>query len=463
MLNRLLERLQGARGRWRASPQAPRAPSPESGTGAAETRTQTRILKVGAHRVAFGLNWQPHAGLEWPKQLAHLKTQGFKAFAASVPPDLVGVADVPVRGKTAAASLVLADRYSKGGSELFVFRIDATCVLLALSDGQPVPGFDVAGLKNQIASTAELFIQIKSGQPIRIAGNVDWLAGMEPLSPDQAFSNVKSHVRLHNLQDWRALLPRGLAVLALLGLVGGVGTMAYQAEQERQALAEQVPADPNLDYEQTLAQALLRVSPAGSGALHQWANTVRDLPVSLAGWTLVKVQCRPDACKATWKRQYGNYADFSHAAEADLGASVVMAPGKDLADAEVSTLHPIVLLQAERLQKQRLPGSKEAQQVWGGTLQDLLLLGSSKAMLGDFKLFGANSGSSEAGLRAPVFKADFRLETGLWLLDEIELPPYAVPESLEIQFSLDGSLGTQEVQRGSFILSGAVFAHASKR
>ena len=65
MLNRLRERLQGALGRRHATPQATQSLSPESGAGAAETRTptriQTRILKVGSQRVAFGLNWQ-HCG-----------------------------------------------------------------------------------------------------------------------------------------------------------------------------------------------------------------------------------------------------------------------------------------------------------------------------------------------------------------------------------------------------------------
>lgn len=458
----LRDRLRGRLGRLRATPTPRRAQSNPAAMGSADSRSPTRVLKVGSHRIAFGLTWQPHAGLEFPKQLAHLKSQGFKAYALSVPTDLVGVADVPIRGKTAAAALVLADRHSKGGSELFVFRMDSTCVLLALSDGLPVPGFDLVGLKSAIASAAELFQHIKSGQPVRIAGNVDWIADIERLTPEQAFSDFDNHVRLHRMQDWRALLKGALAVLAPLCLVGTVSYLWYESEQERLALASQVPTDPNLDYEQALGQALLRVAPTGSGVLQQWTATVKALPFSLAGWTLKSVKCLPDACKAEWQRQYGNYADFSRAVEAHLRTSVVMTPTKDLGDAGVSTLHPIELLQIQRLRKDRLPTSQEAQQIWGGTLQDLLLLGANKAMLGDFKLFGANA-PSPAGLRSPVFRADFRLETGLWLLDEIELPAYVAPESLEIHISFDGSLGTREVKHGSFILSGAVFANANKR
>jgi hypothetical protein len=432
--------------------------APLQKTHSAEPKNQTRVLKMGTASVAFGLQWQPHHGANFEQQIKHLRQQGYKGYALSSPADVLGVSDISLSRKTISGALALADRHSKGGCELFVFHADAAHALVALNNGLPIPGFDIIGLKSEIKSAIQLFRDIKKEESIRIVGNVNWLEGMEPLSPNQAFTDCPTHVCLQPMDRWKT-------VSLQVGLIGfvvllGVGAYSLYQTQLSAPVANAMPEDPNLNYERDLSQALLRTAPTGSAMMQEWTATIQSLPVTLGGWTLKTVKCRADACKSEWKRHHGSFADFSHAAQMALGVSGYETSGHDLEDPEVSVMHAIHPVKPERLQRPTLPHVDQAQRSLGTMLQDLLLLGARKAVLSEFKLFGSSTAVPVKNLRAPVLVAEFKLEADLWLLDEIELPHYVVPEGMELQVLLDGSSGKKEAHYGSFILSGAVYANA---
>lgn len=443
----------------RESPTQSEAPSQKPHLAA--SKSQTRVLKIGTAHVAFGLQWQPYHGANFEQQINHLKSQGCKGYAVSSPADVVGVSDIRLPRKTVSGALALADRFSKGGCELFVFDTDSAHILVALNNGLPVPGFDVIGLQSEIQSAIQLFLDIRKEESIRFVGNVNWLEGIETLSAIKAFTDCPGHVCIQPMERWQTQLRRiGLIGLPVLVCLGAYSLYLFDQEASR---AQQAPEDPNLAYERDVNQALLRTAPTGSALLQQWNATLEALPVTLGGWTLKSVKCRADACKSEWKRHHGSFTDFSHAAQLELGVSAVEASGKELEAAVLSVMHPIQALDSGRLQRQALPHVELAQKSQGALLQDLLLLGARQAVLTDFKLFGSNTAVPVGHLRAPVLKADFKLEADLWMLDAIELPPYVIPEGMELQISIDGSSGKKEAHYGSFALSGAVFANAKPR
>jgi len=425
------------------------------------SKTQTRVLKIGTAHVAFGLQWQPHHGANIAQQINHLKSQGYKGYAVSSPADVVGVSDISLPRKTISGALALADRFSKGGCELFVFDTDSAHTLVALNNGLPVPGFDVIGLKSEIQSAIQLFREIRKDDAIRLVGNVNWLDGIETLSPIKAFTDCPGYVCIQPMERWQTQLRR-IVLIGLPVLICWGAYSLYQFDQEA-SKAQQAPEDPNLAYERDLNQALLRTAPTGSALLQHWNDTLEALPVTLGGWTLKSVKCRADACKSEWKRHHGSFTDFSQAAQLVLGVSAVEASGKELEAAVVSVMHPIQALNSGRFQRQALPHVDLAQRSLGALLQDLLLLGARQAVLTDFKLFGTNTPVPVGDLRAPVLKADFKLEADLWMLESIELPPNVIPEGMELQISIDGSSGKKEAHYGSFVLSGTVFANAKPR
>lgn len=423
------------------------------------SKNQTQVLKMGQAHVAFGLQWQPHHGANVKPQISHLQQQGYKGYAVSSPADLLGVSDITVPRKTISGALALADRHAQGGSELFVFHADGKHTLVALNNGLPVPGFDMVGLQSEIQSAIQLFRDIRKEQAIRIVGNVRWLEGIEPLSPEQAFANGPAHVCIQPMDRWRTRLLQVGVLGCFVLLCAGAYTL-YQ-EQFAAPVAQDMPEDPNLVYERELTQALMRTAPSGSAMLQQWSSTIQNLPVTLGGWTLKSVKCRADACQSEWKRHHGSFTDFSQAAQMALGSAAFETSGKELDNPVVSVMHAVSPTRSERLQRSTLPPVDQAQRTLGALLQDLMLLGARHAVLNEFKLFGSSTAIPVKSLRAPVLVAEFKLEADLWMLDEIALPQHVIPAGVELQVLIDGSSTQKEAHYGSFILSGAVYANAA--
>jgi hypothetical protein len=433
--------------------------APKDKARSAEPQNQTRVLKMGTTHVAFGLQWQPHHGANFEPQIRHLRQQGYKGYAVSSPADVLGLSDISVPRKTISGALALADRHAKGGCELFVFHTDAAHTLVALNNGLPVPGFDIIGLKSEIKSAIQLFQDIRKDESIRMVGNVTWLEGIEPLSPNQAFTHCPRHVCIQPMVRWQTLL-RQIGLIGLIVVLAAGGYSLYEAQQST-TMATATPEDPNVAYERDVGQALLRTAPTGSVMLQQWTATLEILPVTLGGWTLKSVKCRADACKSEWKRHHGSFTDFSHALAKELDMTAFETTGKDLQDPVVTVMHLIPAIKAERLHRPTLPLVEQAQRSMGTLLQDLLLLGAQKAVLSEFKLFGSRTAPPLKDLRAPVMVSEFKLEADLWMLDEIALPHHVIPEGMELQVSFEGAAGKKEAHYGSFILSGAVYANAN--
>jgi len=422
----------------------------------------THTQRIGRHRWMFGLRWQPLSPeAKLAQELSKHKAQGAKAYALTYTSDLLGLSDTAAPKGTCAAALTLAEQHSNGGSELFLFQFGQDHALIALNQSLPVPGFDLWGSKSAITAAAKLFSDIHGEQHVRQVGNVEGWAGIQHLSPETAFAEPVEHAEVKTFQSLSQLLP--LVLVALLLGLGFAGYTWYETQQEQLRRAMAVPEDPNMVYERNLRSAMQGLAPAGMGAVHAWSKVLGKQPLRLAGWSLTQIKCRLEVCQMTWRREYGNYLDFSNAAQSQLGSMVTIEKSKELNDSTVSTTHPIGLTEVARMDRQSLPLATEARKLLGAQLQDLLLLGAGQAVMTDPSLFGGQGvGASLAGLRKPVLKGEFKIEGALWMLNELALPAFAVPEGIELNFLPSNSADPQQIVSTKFVLTGGYFSNASK-
>ena len=410
----------------------------------------------------FGMRWQPlSAEANLAQELGKQKAQGAKAYAVNFASDLLGLSDSAASKDTFSAALALAE-HSKGGSELFLFQFKQNYALIALNQGLPVPGFDLWGSKQAIADAAKLFTDIQGAQRVRHVGNMEGWPDIQPLSPDTAFADPVDHARITTFQTLRQFLPL-LLVAILLGLVYAAYAW-YEAEQEAQRRAREVPEDPNVVYERSLNSAWQGLAPSGMGAVQAWSHAIDKQPLQLAGWSLTQIKCRAEKCQLAWQRNYGNYLDFSQAAQSHLGVPSEVDPSKALAEGWVTTDHPTDLTSVTRLERQNLPSVSEARKVLGAQLQDLLLVGATQVVLTEPALFGKQGGNANAaGLRRPVLRGEFKIEGSLWMLKELALPTFVVPEGIEL--NVLPAKGAEKVERAptKFVLTGGYFANGSKQ
>jgi hypothetical protein len=435
---------------------------PEQAPSRANT-SPTQLHRIGRQRWLFGLRWQPlSADADLAQELSKHKAQGARAYALTYDSELLGLSDTATPKGTCAAALTLAEHHSNGGSELFLFQFEQDHALIALNQSLPVPGFDLWGSKSAIKAAAKLYTDIHGEQHVRQVGNVQGWSGIQHLSPETAFAEPVEHAEVKSFQSLRELLP--LVLVALLLGLGFVGYTWYETVQEEQRRAMAVPEDPNIVYERTLRSAMQGLAPAGMGAIHAWSMAVGKQPLRLAGWSLTQVKCRLEVCQMTWRRDYGNYLDFSNAAQTQLGATASIEKSKELNDSTVSTTHPIGLSDVTRIDRQSLPHANEARKLLGAQLQDMLLLGASQAVMTDPSLFGGQgSGANLAGLRKPVLKGEFKIEGQLWMLNDLALPTFAVPEGIEVNFLPSNSADPQQIVSTKFVLTGGYFANSSKQ
>lgn len=417
--------------------------------------------KIAGQRLMFGMRWQPlSADANLAQELSKHKAQGAKAYVVSVASDLLGLSDAAPPKGTFSAALALAEQHSQGGSELFLFQFKQDHALIALNQGLPVPGFDLWGSQQAITDAAKLFTDIHGAQRVRSMGNVQGWPGIEPLSPDTAFADPAEYAQVSAFQSLRQWLP--VVLLAVLLGLAYAAYAWYEAEQEAERLARSAPEDPNVVYERKLRAALQALAPSGMGAVQAWSDALSRQPLQLAGWTLSQAKCRAEVCQLTWQRVYGNYLDFFNAAQTQLGVKAEVETSKGLKDAGVTTAHPTDLSSVTRLERQNLPMTTEARKTLGAQLQDLLLVGASQVVVTDPTLFG-EPGGGLAGLRKPVLRGEFRIEGPLWMLKELALPAFAVPEGIELNFLPNkGAELTQRVPT-KFVLTGGYFANGSKQ
>ena len=297
----------------------------------------------------------------------------------------------------------------------------------------------------------EDFANLQEQQAIRYLGNSGIFAMEEHLTVEKAFSNppasalVKPIFKLPLLQALAAVL---LTVFGLLYAANEYLTqLRIKEEQQRQAALN----DPNRLYEQAIEPALKQVSVGGRWQLDQWLNTMGKLPMKTAGWRLGSVKCGLNDCTATWHREYGNFTELFNSLPV---AFTSRTENMDAAKPELSTATTVHALSPTpsvgKLSRNQLPLARDVLSEFSSQLQDLSLLDKTVLTLEKPSLFPSAAQGTPESLTRPVMRGTWGLQLELWSISSLNLYPYVVPESLDLQFPVGQQDQAVYSLKGSF-------------
>lgn len=396
-------------------------------------------LSIKGQVFLFGIDWEysPLAGGK-NKELQAQRKKGLSFYALSHFEDVIGyVGALPqAKGKKYAAALQMSDRLSQGGIEIFCFHLkDDVYSFIALNESKPVPGHDYVGSKENVWQLGDDFSNLQEKQAIRYVGNSGIFEMEEPLTLEKALSNPSSNAQFKSIINQPLFMALAAALLAIVGLIYGVNEyltyLLIQEEQKRQALMN----DPNLLYEQNIEPALKQVTNGGRTQIDNWMQTIGKLPLKTGGWRLDSVKCNLQDCTATWQREYGNFSDlFNNIPLAYVSRTENMDTAKPNQSTATTTHQLAQKTHAQTLTRNTLPVAKDVLSQFSSQLQDLSLLDKTVISLEKPVLFPPTAQGSLDSLKHPVVRGAWGLQLELWSITSLKLYPYAVPESLEIQF-----------------------------
>ena len=425
-----------------------------------KVQPQSKAWFVDDARLVFGMRWSPISkDASLGTQLKQARRTGYVYHVVSQQGStlgLIGSLSNHSAGAVHSVAMVLAEHFSTSGAELFVFEHEGQFALVGLADNNPTPGFDAQGSREAIEALADEFMGMNTGQSIRLVGNVDWLPDMTDLQPTEVAERANKRSRLRIIQNPN--LNIALAILTLL-VVGGLGVGYYLLEivWRQSQVVETTKKNTNLLYEESISAALAGVGSSGSGSLPAWRDTLKTVPLDIAGWELRALLCKGDKCTATWVRASGNFAEFDGNFPYASKKRPALVPAENN-EQLLETEHPVTLLSAlvpappaprepQGLQRANLPLVRDAYLQWGSFILDSQLLPNQAASLRPATLFGGNGPVEE--IKKPVLKGSWQLESDLWTLKDLRLPPYVVAESLAV------SRGGGSAARGAAVVSGA--------
>ncbi len=397
------------------------------------------MLVNGKHLV-FGGMWTPASeGAGWKKILNTAFNEGYTHHALNEYESTVGLfGGLPKDAKnTHAAALVFAQHFSAGGTELFVFQSGEQCGLVCLMEYAPIPGYDVIGTQEEIQQLIQEFNDINTSQLVHSYGNVNWLAGIEPLELHKVAYKADAKSKLKRIPNVKLRMVMG-SVGALCVAAGLYGFQQYlDMRQAQEAAMAATAQNPNLLYEQTLAVALKTTGEPGGRNLKVWGQFFAKLPLNVGGWTFKTLECKQRVCDVVWSRSSGTFQSFEAALPAELKALTSLKLEGDLVRAEVHTQHKLSELFApdakQVIDHKALPVEKDVQKLWGSQLQDLSLLKNLNVNLGKSSLFGGQGSALE--LMRPIVKGAWSIDHDIWSLPELPMPDYVVPENLKVALS----------------------------
>jgi len=223
--------------------------------------------------------------------------------------------------------------------------------------------------------------------------------------------------------------------------------LRIKEEQQRQAALN----DPNRLYEQAIEPALKQVSVGGRWQLDQWLNTMGKLPMKTAGWRLGSVKCGLNDCTATWHREYGNFTELFNSLPV---AFTSRTENMDAAKPELSTATTVHALSPTpsvgKLSRNQLPLARDVLSEFSSQLQDLSLLDKTVLTLEKPSLFPSAAQGTPESLTRPVMRGTWGLQLELWSISSLNLYPYVVPESLDLQFPVGQQDQAVYSLKGSF-------------
>ena len=403
----------------------------------------------------FGIEWEfaPFAGNK-NSELQRQRKAGNIYYALSVYEDSISyISKLPEhKGNKYAAAIHLADRHSQGGIEIFCFALkDNLFSFIALNDSRPVPGHDYLGSKANVMQLAEDFASLQEQQAIRYIGNSGLFDMEEPLSLDKAFSKPESQAKIRTIIN-QSLVVGLLTVCALL-YAGYYGLDYYLTQQRLEAEAEQQALlnNPNTVYEKQILPAMQAIGPAGRVQISHWLQTIGKLPLTHSGWRLTNVKCSALECVASWNREYGNFSElFTTLPLPYTTTTENMDPGKPGVSSATTTHVVPPVPNKKTLARESLPKVNEVLRTFSSQLQDISLLENMGLFMDKPKLFPDAAQGSLDALNKPVLRGAWTISHDLWSLDSLNLYPFVVPETLELQFAPDQQGNVAYILKGSY-------------
>nr|WP_315229971.1 type 4b pilus protein PilO2 [uncultured Limnohabitans sp.] len=417
--------------------EVPSSPSAEDARDDSAQVPTCQSMVVNGKNLAFGGAWTPASEeTGWKKILSTAFNDGYTHYAAHEHESTVGLfGALPKDAHTAyAAALVVAQHFSAGGTELFVFQTGEQCGLVGLMEYAPIPGYDVMGTQEQIQQLIREFHDINTSQLVHSYGNVNWVADIQSLELNKLAYKADAKSKLKRIPNIKLRVLMGLvSVLCVAACLFGFQQYLEMRQAEEDALAA-TSQNPNLLYEQSLAFALKTTGEPGASHLQVWRQFFAKVPLNVGGWNFKTLECKPLVCDIVWARSSGTFKSFETQLPPAMKAVTTFKLDTDLVKAEVHTQHKLTELFPADGQKtvdiKNLPVERDVQKLWGSQLQDLSLLKNLNVNLSKTTLFGGQGNPAE--LMRPIVKGTWSIEHDIWSLPELPMPDYVVPENLKV-------------------------------
>jgi hypothetical protein len=422
-----------------------------------------KSILIGRHHYVFVLDWRLYnRSSDLSRTMRTVQRLGYSHYLTAAT-DIAGFAygiDRRIKQKPHAAAMHLAETSSRGGLEMFVFRITETLYsLTVLSESKPVPHFDQVGSLDEVMALIQEYKALQSGQAIRYVGNVEELLDIEKMALSDAFGLPDPEAALQGLPNYqfRIQLAAIMVPVVLIASAGGYWWFSQKQKTERQRLTQQ--QDPNLIYERQVDSALQQIGPDGNLALARWREVFGKLPVTRSGWRLEKVVCEKDSCTAHWRRESGSVNVVKSHPPAGMVSMLPSKPqsGDSPAEALIETTFSVEPPAGVELSRKRneLPTSDQAETVLTSQLQDMALLPDAHVKLKPPELFPSTGATLEQLMR-PVIRGEWSITHELWSLGDLKLnlPAQAV-QNLTIQLD-------EKTKNWVYTLTGHYYAKGKK-
>lgn len=287
--------------------------------------TAKLVTFTGNRKAVVGLTWHAIIGQSGDKELAELCTKHGSQFGVvlkSAEASIAGLSDAAISGPSAAAWLASA---SKGESIVLLEPLpDGQIWLCAVRNSMPQPGFDIV-IDPDPAVAAEHLNKLGAIAKFKVVSRY-----FAEVDEDNDFATLIEGVKpqfVHQLTGVSAVVKYAVAALVLL-IGGGIGGYYFYEDAQRAAAAKNLEVlrlandaatqrEAEARRQAALAAAEATVTtrvtsaPSPTGLIGGWLSAFDQIPTSVTGWSMAKVDCIATECKITWARkEAGTSAEF---------------------------------------------------------------------------------------------------------------------------------------------------------
>ena len=419
-------------------------------------------VSIERQHYVFGLDWRFFSDSKDLRQtLSAARRSGLSHYAKTSTDDLVGLGhglDPQQSAKAYSGALQLAETVSRGGMELFVFKLaEDVFSITALQDARPLVDFDRVGTRSEIFALAGQFQMQQVGQDLRQAGNTGTLDNEEPVKLAEAFGKPQSTARVKPLPNYRqqlilliAVLGLGLTMWLVWGWLNAENIKASQAKRVREQ-------EPNFIYEKAAGDLMNIPGLPAQQQLDSWRQVIKNIPVKKKGWELTGVICQPQVCQAKWIRSFGNYKEFYlEALPGLLGSRETQdADNPALGGIQAELKVPLPPSPGRMPSRADLPALRELTVSLASQLQDLALLPNGSVQMKAPDLYPPTPGIKTEQIQKPIVRGEWSMTHDLWTLGELTFNgPSLVADSLSL-------VKSETTNEWTYTLTGHYYAKAN--